>query len=139
MPDDTTPATSGPHTPGLAGQHALGALDTRYVDVDALPWIKSVYDGIDIKILFKDESRGLMTALFRWQPGSRLPMHEHTDIEQSFVLEGSLCDDQGECRAGQFAWRPAGSTHEAFSPDGCLILATFQKPNRFLEGPEADG
>jgi len=138
MPDDAMPASAtGPHTPGLEGQHALGALDTRYVDVDALPWIASPYEGIDIKILFKDEARGLMTALFRWQPGSRLPMHEHTDIEQSFVLEGSLCDDQGECRAGQFAWRPAGSTHDAWSPGGCLILATFQKPNRFLDGPEA--
>ncbi len=137
MPDDVKPPPAGPHTPGLAGQEALAALATRYVDVDALPWIASPYDGIDIKILFQDEARGLMTALFRWQPGTRLPMHEHVDIEQSYVLEGSLCDAEGEARAGQFAWRPAGSTHDAWSPNGCLILATFQKPNRFLEGPEA--
>ena len=135
MPDDAM--TPGPHTPGLAGQEALPPMGSRYVDVDALPWLDTPYDGIDMKILFKDESRGLMTALFRWRPGARLPMHEHTDIEQSYVLQGSLCDDEGECGPGQYVWRPAGSTHDAWSPDGCLLLAMFQKPNRFLDGPEA--
>ena len=90
-----------------------------------------------MKILFKDEKRGLMTALFRWQPGAKLPMHEHVDIEQSYILEGSLSDFEGECKAGNFAWRPAGSKHDAWSPNGCLLLAMFLKPNKFLEGPEA--
>ena len=134
MPDTVTP--TGPQTPNF-DDSTLGPKSTRYVDVDGLPWIDTVYAGIELKILFKDEARGLMTALFRWQPGAELPMHEHTDIEQSFVLEGSLCDDEGVCTKGQFAWRPAGSTHKAWSPDGCLIYATFQAPNRFLEGPEA--
>lgn len=134
MPD--TVAATRPHTPGF-DDTGLAPMSTRYVDTDALPWIDTVYPGIEMKILFKDERRGLMTALFRWQPGAELPMHEHTDIEQSFVLEGHLCDEEGECKAGQFAWRPAGSTHRAWSPDGCLLIATFQKPNRFLEGPEA--
>jgi len=134
MPDTVAPA--GPHTPGFDdSSHA--PLGTRYVDVEALPWIDTAYDGIEMKILFKDERRGLMTALFRWQAGAELPMHEHTDIEQSFVLEGRLCDEEGECGPGQFAWRPAGSAHRAWSPEGCLLIATFQKPNRFLEGPEA--
>ena len=78
-----------------------------------------------------------MTALFRWQPGAKLPMHEHVDIEQSYILEGSLSDFEGECKAGNFAWRPAGSKHDAWSPNGCLLLAMFLKPNKFLEGPEA--
>ncbi len=134
MPD--TVANTGPQTPNF-DDSTLGPKSTRYVDVDSLPWIDTVYAGIEMKILFKDESRGLMTALFRWQPGSELPMHEHTDIEQSFVLEGSLHDDEGVCAKGQFAWRPAGSTHKAWSPEGCLIYATFQKPNKFLAGPEA--
>jgi anti-sigma factor ChrR (cupin superfamily) len=90
-----------------------------------------------MKILFKDEQRGVMTALFRWQPGAKLPMHEHTDVEQSYVLEGSLCDFEGECKAGDYAWRPAGSKHDAWSPKGCLLLAILLEPNKFLEGPEA--
>ena len=134
MPD--TVSQTGPHTPGFDdSKHA--PMSTRYIDTDALPWMETVYDGIEMKILFKDEARGLMTALFRWQAGAELPTHEHTDIEQSYVLEGSLCDDEGECGPGQYAWRPAGSVHKAWSPGGCLLIAIFQKPNRFLDGPEA--
>jgi anti-sigma factor ChrR (cupin superfamily) len=88
-------------------------------------------------VLLEDKERGLTTALSRWAPGASLPLHEHLDIEQTFVLEGSLCDDEGECRAGQYVWRPAGSRHRAWSPNGCLLLAIFLKNNVFLEGPLA--
>ena len=134
MPNTVTIA--GPHTPNV-DDSSMKLLSTRYLDVDGLPWMDTFYDGIEIKILFKDEKRGVMTALFRWQPGAKLPMHEHTDVEQSYVLEGSLCDFEGECKAGDYAWRPAGSKHDAWSPDGCLLLAMFLEPNKFLEGPEA--
>ena len=74
-----------------------------------------------------------MTALFRWQPGAVLPFHEHVEVEQTFVLEGSLADEQGECTAGNFVWRQAGSIHTAHSPHGCLAIGVFQQPNEFLE------
>jgi anti-sigma factor ChrR (cupin superfamily) len=105
---------------------------SRYVNVDALPWEPTPYPGIEMKILLKDES-GLMTALFRWAPGSVLPLHEHTDIEQTFVLEGSLEDHEGTVTAGNFVWRPKGSTHIARAPHGALLIGFFLKPNRFLE------
>ena len=81
----------------------------------------------------EDKASGLLTALFRWAPGSRLPLHEHVEIEQTYVLEGSIEDDEGEVTAGNFVWRPAGSRHEARSRNGALILAFFLRPNRFLE------
>jgi len=41
--------------------------------------------------------------------------------------------DEGiECKAGQFIWRPAGSRHSAWSPNGGLFLAMFQIPNKFF-------
>ena len=121
-------------TPSLPGQTALGPLDSRYVNVDALPWKKTQVDGIDMKILLQDKTTGLLTALFRWQPGTRLPLHEHVEIEQSYLLEGSLVDDEGECTAGNFVWRPRGNRHDAYSPNGALVLAMFLRPNVFLEG-----
>ena len=127
----------GAHTPNF-NDEGLSMLSTRYLEVEKLPWANTAYDGIKIKILFKDSQSGAMTALFRWQAGAKLPMHEHTDIEQSYVLKGSLCDFEGECKIGDYAWRPAGSKHEAWSPNGCLLLAIFFKPNRFLEGPESE-
>jgi anti-sigma factor ChrR (cupin superfamily) len=121
-------------TPNLSDQKTVSALSSRYVDVDSLPWLPGAGEGIEWKILMEDRERGLKTALIRWAPGASLPLHEHIDIEQSFVLEGSLCDEEGECAAGQYVWRPAGSRHRAWSPSGCLLLAVFLKPNKFL-GP----
>jgi hypothetical protein len=41
---------------------------------------------------------------------------------------------EGECRAGQFVWRPAGSRHEAWAgPQGGVFLAMFQIPNKFFQ------
>ena len=65
-------------------------------------------------------------------PGSVLTDHMHTQIEQSWVLEGNLVDHEGEVTAGNFVWRPAGSRHVASSPNGALVLGFFLKPNTFF-------
>lgn len=119
-------------TPRLAAETELGPLQSRYVDAEALPWKATSSPGIDVKVLFSDEERGLMTALFRWAPGAKLELHEHVDIEQSYILEGRLVDEEGEATAGTFVWRPAGSRHVAEAPDGALMLAIFLKPNKFF-------
>jgi len=61
-----------------------------------------------------------------------LPLHEHVEIEQTYVVEGSIVDDEGEVRKGDFVWRPKGNRHVARSPNGALVLGFFLKPNRFL-------
>ena len=120
-------------TPALPGQAALGPLASRYVEVEALPWRPTPVAGIDMKVLLQDKSTGLMTALFRWAPGTRLPFHEHVEIEQSYLLEGSLEDEEGNCTEGNFVWRPKGNRHNAYSPNGALVLAMFLRPNVFLD------
>jgi len=125
-------------TPNLKGEDKLAPLSSRYVSVNDLPWETGRWKGISSKTLVEDTERGLKTALIRWEPGASLPLHEHVDIEQSYVLEGSLCDEEGECKAGEFVWRPIGNRHRAWSPNGCLLLAVFLKPNVTLEGPMAD-
>ena len=88
-------------TPNAAGHDKLGPLASRYVDVAQLPWVASKYPGIKIKILMEDKDSGLITALFRCEPGAQLPLHEHTDIEQTYVLEGSLADRRRRGHGGQ--------------------------------------
>lgn len=125
-------------TPDIPGQETLPATASRPVAVADLPWHSTPFAGVDQKILLRDEARGLVTALVRFAPGARLPLHEHVDIEQTYVLEGSLADDEGnEITAGNFIWRPAGQRHVAWSPRGGLMLAVFLKPNLFLEEPLA--
>ena len=115
-------------TPHLANEDMLGPLASRYVDVDRLPWKPTPCPGIEMKVLLEDKDTGLLTALFRWQPGSEL----------TFVLEGSLVDEEGEVTAENYVWRPKGNRHIAKSPNGALVLSIFLKPNIFLTG-ESEG
>jgi anti-sigma factor ChrR (cupin superfamily) len=124
---------SMPQTPGL-DHSKLDARASRFVDVASLPWKPTPTPGIDMKILVEEPQTGLMTALFRWAPGTVLPLHEHVEIEQTYVLEGSIVDEEGECRAGDFVWRPRGNRHIATAPHGALVIAFFLRPNKFLEG-----
>jgi anti-sigma factor ChrR (cupin superfamily) len=124
-------------TPFAEAINALPPLASRYVTVDDLPWKPTDYPGIDMKILLQEPESGLLTALFRWAPGSSLPLHEHVEIEQTWVLSGSIVDEEGETTTGNFSWRPKGNSHRAFAPNGALVIAFFLKPNVFLEGPAA--
>lgn len=124
-------------TPFLKGEMSLAPLASRYVDVESLPWKPTPTPGIDMKILLQDKDTGLLTALFRWAPGTALDLHEHVEIEQTWVLSGSIVDDEGEAREGNYVWRPAGNRHIARSPQGALVLSFFLKPNMFLTGPNA--
>ncbi len=120
-------------TPGLQEQHAkLAPLSSRYIDVPSLPWQPTRFPGIEIKVLMEDPDTGLQTVLTRMAPGTVLTDHMHMQIEQSWVLEGSLVDGEGACSAGNFVWRPAGSRHVAHAPDGALILGFFLEPNKFF-------
>ena len=120
-------------TPGLQEQHAkLAPLSSRYIDVPSLPWQPTRFPGIEIKVLMEDPETGLQTVLTRMAPGTVLTDHMHMQIEQSWVLEGTLVDGEGACSAGNFVWRPAGSRHVAHAPNGALILGFFLEPNKFF-------
>jgi anti-sigma factor ChrR (cupin superfamily) len=103
-----------------------------------MEWQKTRFPGCEAKTLLFDAQTGLVTALMRFAPGAVLPDHEHVKIEQTFVLEGKLVDREGpaaglEVGPGEYVWREPGSRHVAWCPEGGLMLAIFQVPNKFFE------
>lgn len=120
-------------TPNAKNHAGLAALASRYVDIASLPWTPTRFKGVEMKVLMEDKETGLSTALVRFAPGATLPDHEHVELEQTFVLEGSLHDQEGVATVGNYVWRPAGSRHDAHAPDGCLALSFFLKPNKFFD------
>jgi anti-sigma factor ChrR (cupin superfamily) len=123
-------------TAGPRAQSAPALQDSHYVDPDSMPWQPTRFAGVEWKMLMEDPASGMFTALMRWEPGAELPFHEHTEIEQTYVLSGRLVDDDGESGPGQFVWRRKGSRHTARSPEGATTLAFFLKPNKFFDKPE---
>ncbi len=111
---------------------------SRVVRANEEPWKETRFPGCYTKPLLVDPKSGLATLLFKMDPGAELPDHEHVLIEQTYILEGSLADKEGpdagiEVKAGEFVWRPAGSRHSAWSPNGGVFVAIFQIPNKFYE------
>ena len=119
-------------TPNAENHESLGDQASRFVNVDDLPWEDSIFDGVTFKTHLIDKESGIVTAYLRMEPGASLPDHEHMLIEQTYVMEGSLKCGEGECTAGNFVWRPAGSRHKAWAPHGGLMLAIFQVQNKFF-------
>ena len=119
-------------TPNAPHHAGLDTLASRFVKVAELPWQQAIFPGVEYKTLMMDAEAGLMTVLMRMAPGASLPDHEHTMIEQTYVLEGRLVDQDGECGPGDFVYRPGGSRHSASCPEGGLMLAVFQLPNKFF-------
>ena len=113
-------------TPCMKGAEKLGPLASRYVDVASLPWKPTPCPGIEMKVLLEDPATGLLTALFRWQPGSELALHEHVEIEQTFVLEGSLVDDEREVRAGNYMAPQGQPAHRALTRRGAGAVDIFE-------------
>ena len=93
-----------------------------YSLVNDLCWKPTRGPIVDRKVLMEEKSSDLMTALIRQASGAELPMHEHVESEQSWVLQGEFEDDEGTYTAGNFVWQPAGHCHVAQSPKGALVL-----------------
>ena len=126
-------------TPNTEAHAGIDELASRYVDVDSLEWQPSPFEGVSAKILLLDENGGVRTMLVKMEPGATIPDHEHTGLEQSYILEGTLEDHDGVCGPGQYVWRPVGNRHVATSPNGALMLVMFETPNIYFDGPAKGG
>ena len=104
----------------------------NYVDVAAMPWEETPTPGSRRKVLYRNDATGQATILYEAQPGATIVLHEHPELEQTFILEGRLVDHMGECTAGNFVWRSPGSIHTAHCPDGAKYIVFYMKPIKRL-------
>jgi anti-sigma factor ChrR (cupin superfamily) len=116
-----------PEDQTMTAESSLGALASHFIDTESLPWIPTS-PGSKMKVIYHDPATGMLTILAKLDPGAGIPPHVHEDLEQTFVLEGSLLDDEGECTAGNFVIRAKGSRHAPTAPKGCTMLVFFLKP-----------
>ncbi len=86
---------------------------------------KQLRRGIRIKHLAKDEKRGIQIDLIRLEPGLDDPPHWHNDWEWVYILEGSLEDEKGVHRAGDFMVNEKDSRHQPKTKEGCTALIVW--------------
>jgi anti-sigma factor ChrR (cupin superfamily) len=113
---------------------------SAYIKPAQMDWKPTRFEKISIKVLYENAEKGEMTCLLKLEPGAYVPFHKHPEVEQSFVLEGSVEDHDGVATAGDYIWRKPGSQHDNRSPNGAVLLAVYRKPNIFYHtGRETSG
>ena len=82
---------------------------------------KQIADGIEIRLLHKtDDARSF---LVRMAANTSLECHEHSQNEESYVIEGEVWLQGILCHAGDYHYAKAGSQHEKIHTDkGCTLL-----------------
>jgi anti-sigma factor ChrR (cupin superfamily) len=98
---------------------------------DAISW-EPFQDGVDIHRLYGDGITGPTAALIRFRTAGKVPMHEHTGYEHIIVLAGTQRDQNGVATTGTLMINPPGTIHSVVSEAGCIVLAIYEKPVRFL-------
>lgn len=93
-------------------------------------------EGVEIHRLYGDGITGPTAALLRFRKAAHIPPHVHEGYEHIFVLAGSQWDHKGRIEAGTLRVHPPGTSHEVTSDAGCIVLAIYEKPVRFLEEGE---
>ena len=111
----------------MADAASLATLASRFIETDTVPWIENA-PGHKSKVIYYDPKTEMLTIISKLEPGAGIREHTHEDLEQTYVLEGSLVDDEGECTAGNFVIRAKGSHHAPTAPNGCTMLVFFLKP-----------
>ena len=96
-----------------------------------LPW-KPFQDGVEIYRLYGDGETGPTAALLRFRAGGRVALHEHTGYEHVFILAGSQVDENSRAETGSLIINPPGTSHSILSENGCIVLAIYEKPVKFL-------
>jgi len=105
---------------------------STYVKPQQLEWRKTQFDRVWLKVLYENKEKGESTVLVKLEPGAHLPYHKHPELEQAYVLEGSMYDHDGTCSAGEYVWRKPGSLHENHSDTGAIVFAVYRKQNIFV-------
>lgn len=102
---------------------------------EQIPW-QPFRDGVEIYWLYGDGANGSSAALIRFHAGGVVPLHEHTGYEHIFVLAGTQRDEHSTAQAGTLIINPPGTQHRILSENGCIVLAIYERPVRFLAEAE---
>lgn len=115
-----------------AGRFLLTDLFTLPFDAARYQW-EPFREGVQIARLYGAGPGASAAAFLRYAPGASVPRHAHVGYEHILVLEGAQVDDHGRYERGSMLVHPPGTSHRVASPEGCVVLAIWERPVEMLE------
>lgn len=107
---------------------------THEVPYDAASgWKPYPIPGVAYRRLHVDKVKGEILMLVRAEAGSSYPTHNHSALEEMFMLEGELDFSGTVYKAGDYIRSECGSTHAASETrTGCMFLLRASLQDQML-------
>ena len=102
--------------------------EARRTDLAFRPFRK----GVEVHWV-RESTNGPSAAVLRYAPGASVPPHLHQGEENIYVISGAQQDDRGVYQAGAHVINHPGTSHTVASPEGCLVLVVWSRPNQWLD------
>ena len=110
----------------LARANASPPEGTTTIRADEGTW-EPFGEGVTRKLLRVDDGSGVESALYRLLPGSSFPPHEHTHVEECWVLEGDILVGDHMVHASEMHIAQTGFAHpEIVARTDALLLIHSQ-------------
>lgn len=108
------------------GSHCLRPAAMVWQETDSPGfWIKALLDEAGAANGSGVATHG-MTQLMRVDPGAFADFHDHSQLEEIFVLDGEFTDQHTTYRTGDYCLRAIGASHRAGSTTGCTVLLIYR-------------
>ena len=96
-----------------------------HLDTNRIKWSQSANSGFYYKQLMEEPVASQRTCLMKVDAGAFSPMHAHEELEQIYILEGSLYDQDNTYQSGEFIVRAPGTMHTTGSKSGAIALLFY--------------
>lgn len=118
----------------LLAQVAAEAAPPPFVlRADDSPWIEAGIPGVRRRNLYLDEQSQRVSFLLQLDPGAKYPPHRHGGVEECFVLQGTVRDDNSLVAAGDYVRYETSTDHSPLVTDsGCVLLIVGSTSNQRL-------
>ena len=95
----------------------------QLVEASEAGWVETGAPGFRTKLLSRGPHPDYEVRLIALDPGARIPVHDHTGIEEVYMISGHFQTEGRLLGPGDFFRGEAGTHHyESGSPDGCVGL-----------------
>lgn len=105
----------------LVKLHQFADDDTAHFSVDTTTGEFGAGRAPGVTALPLHDVPGEKVAIFKLEPGTKVPHHDHPGGEEIFVLDGVFSDENGDYPAGTWIRNPDGSSHAPWSDGGCTF------------------
>jgi hypothetical protein len=107
---------------------------------DWLPLVLPGTEGVSIKVYKTDEVNRTIVLKARFEPGARMPRHQHHCRAVAYTISGEWAYDEGGFVAGALAYELKGNDHIPYSKTGTEMIITFvSDSDQYLDNDLPDG